>query len=431
MKTAPRIAVVDDEMIVAKDLESILRRLGYEVSGTAPSGQEAIALASEQKPDLVLMDIRLRGELDGIEAARQIQHQLDVPIVYVTAYADEATLDRARETHPYGYLVKPVQENALRSTVSTALNRHRAERQTRMSLKRQRALFDALGHLVWTAREDGRAEFFNQRWFDVTELTHGASRGYGWVTAIQPTDMHRCLSQWKEAVQRKEGFELVCSVKDAKSKRYRRHLMRVGLLSDAPGGPQWLATLTDIHDYELRPDASQFAEAGTLTAPIPGTGTPAKQAEREAVPTTITSPAEVAAAAPAAAGSMRPSNPATAAALPAQFNASETFRDRFCKASKCTAAQFTDRVLLLTLYFHALPVVVLLWPWRTRLFKQDFALIEHVATAQWSGDVQWQLERLRTPAWLGGLFRQFLRCRISTRRLGTLMGKLMDVPAEP
>ncbi len=429
MKTAPRIAVVDDEMIVAKDLESILRRLGYEVSGTAPSGQEAIALASALKPDLVLMDIRLRGELDGIEAARQIQHQLDVPIVYVTAYADEATLERARETHPYGYLVKPVQENALRSTVSTALNRHRAERQTRMSLKRQRALFDALGHLVWTAREDGRAEFFNQRWFDCTGLTHSASRGYGWVTAIQPTDMHRCLSRWKEAVLRKEGFELVCSVKDVQSKRYRRHLMRVGLLSDAPGGPQWLATLTDIHDYELRPDASSFAEAGTLSTPITGAGTTALKPGRETTPAATAPPPVPAPAEPArpmeAASS--PSQTATPLAQPG----AETFRDRFCKASKCTPAQFADRVLLLTLYFHALPLAVLLWPWRTRLFKQDFALIEHVATAQWSGDMQWQLDRLRTPAWLGGPVRRFLRCRISTERLGILMGKLMDATAEP
>lgn len=430
MKTAPRIAVVDDEMIVAKDLECILLRLGYEVSGTAPSGQEAIAMANSLKPDLVLMDIRLRGELDGIEAARQIQHQLDVPIVYVTAYADEATLERARETHPYGYLVKPVQENALRSTVSIALNRHRAERQTRMSLKRQRALLDALGHLVWTAREDGRAEFFNQRWFDRTGLTHSASRGYGWVTAIQPTDMHRCLSLWKEAVLRKEGFELVCSVKDVQSKRYRRHLMRVGLLSDAPGGPQWLATLTDIHDYELRPDASKFAEAGTLNTPVAGVGTPPVKAERDAGPAATTPPPV-----PAPAAGASPTEPAKppseTANPPAPASGAETFRERFCKASQCTPAQFADRVLLLTLYFHALPLAVLLWPWRTRLFQQDFALIQHVAPTHWTGDVQWQLERLRTPAWLGGLFRNFLRCRISTRRLGTLMGKLMDTTAEP
>jgi CheY-like chemotaxis protein len=264
MKPAPRIAVVDDELIVAKDLESTLRGFGYEVSGTAPSAREAIALAGAAKPDLMLMDIRLSGEMDGIEAARHIQCQHDVPIVFVTAYADDATLARAREAYPYGYLVKPVQDNALRSTVTTALHRHRAERQARQTLDRQRALCDALGHLLWTAQADGRAETFNQRWFDYTGLSAAASRGFGWVTALHPADMRRCLNQWREAVARKAGFELVCTVMRAGNAGGRRHLLRVVALPDAPGEPQWLATLTDIHDYEKRSEASRLSAAGGI-----------------------------------------------------------------------------------------------------------------------------------------------------------------------
>lgn len=402
MNMPPRIAVVDDEMIVAKDLEATLRSFGYEVPGLAPSGHEAITLATTAKPDLVLMDIRLRGELDGIEAARHIQQQLDVPVVYVTAYADEATLSRARETHPYGYLVKPVQDNALRSTVATALHRHRAERQARTSLKRQRALLDALDHLLWTAREDGRADYFNQRWFDCTGLTHSASRGFGWVTALHPTDMHQCLGRWKEAVARKEGFELVCSVMVTQTKRYRRHLLRVVPLADAPGGLQWLATLTDVHDYELRPEMSRFAEAGTLTAPVPTSKATASKSGDQAGSNT------------------------TGVAEPKD---GETFCDRFCAANRCTPATCTDRVFLLTMHLHALPMTLLLWPWRRRFFAPDFALIEQVADTRWSRDMHWQIDRLRTTEWLGGPFRRLLRCRISIRRMSTLVGRMGDRPS--
>lgn len=425
MSTAPRIAVVDDELIVAKDLELSLTRMGYQVSGTAPTGEEAVTLATSSKPDLMLMDIRLRGELDGIEAARQIRHQLDVPIVFVTAFADEATLARARETHPYGYLVKPVQEKALRSTITTALNRHRADRQTRQSLKRQRALCDALGHLLWTAREDGRAEYFNQRWVDCTGLTQTASRGYGWVTALHPSDMHQCLSKWKAAVTRMEGFELICSVMQAGSKRYRRHLMRVVPMPDAPGGPQWLATLTDIHDYELRPEVSRIANVGALAEPTAtvvgeagGQAEPAKSPERSP-------PAEPV-------GATARSGPATEQGTmkAAEPVAAQTFRDWFCAANRCAPSVFSDRVFRLTLYFHALPIALLLWPWRKQLFAPDFALIGQVADAQWGGETHQQLDRLRTPEWTSGFARRHLRFRISTRRLRTLMDKQQSRPAQ-
>lgn len=428
MNTAPRIAVVDDEMIVAKDLEATLRSFGYDVPGLAPSGHEAITLATTLKPDLMLMDIRLRGELDGIETARHIQQQLDVPIVYVTAYADETTLERARDTCPYGYLVKPVQDNALRTAVSTALHRHRAERQARLSFKRQRALLDSLGHLLWTAREDGRADFFNQRWFDLTGLTHAASRGFGWVTALHPADMHECLSRWKAAVTKAEGFELLCSVMVAASKRYRRHLLRVVLLPDAPGGTKWLATLTDVHDFELRPEVSRFAEAGTLTVPTASAGTSVKPSNRKVGPADIAP--EPTHQFPTA-GQPRPDQPAVPGAMNAQPTVPKTFRDGFCAASHCPTAEFSDRVFLFSLYFHALPVAVLLWPWRRRVFAKDFALIEHAATAEWHGNEQWQLDRFRTPMWFGGLGRRVLRCRISTRRLGALMGKVLGGPVKP
>lgn len=108
----------------------------------------------------------------------------------------------------------------------------------------------------------------------------------------------------------------------------------------------------------------------------------------------------------------------------------ESFRDRFCTAHRCAHSEFADRVLLLTLYFHALPVAVLFWPWRKRLFAADHALIEKLGGARWGGNVQWKLDRLITPAWRAGLGRGRLRCRISSRRLGALMVKVMGSSME-
>ena len=108
----------------------------------------------------------------------------------------------------------------------------------------------------------------------------------------------------------------------------------------------------------------------------------------------------------------------------------ESFRDRFCAGHRCAPAEFGDRVLLLTLFFHALPVAVLLWPWRKRIFAPDHALIEKLGGARWRGNVQWKIDRLLTPAWRGGLGRRRLRCRISSRRLGALMAKVMGSSME-
>lgn len=109
----------------------------------------------------------------------------------------------------------------------------------------------------------------------------------------------------------------------------------------------------------------------------------------------------------------------------ARPQAPENFRDRFCKANQCAPHEFADRVFLRTLHFPAVTLAPLLWPWRRWLFAEDFALIEKVATAQWRGDVAWKIERMRNRTWSRTPGYRFLRWRISTRRLGMLMGKVM------
>jgi CheY-like chemotaxis protein len=123
-----RILIVEDEMIVARDLERALVRLGYSVPAIAISGRQALKQALKVRPDVVMMDIVLKGGMDGIETARLLMAESDVPIVYVTAHSDRGTFARARLTRPCGYILKPFDESRLAETVEAALAHGRRER---------------------------------------------------------------------------------------------------------------------------------------------------------------------------------------------------------------------------------------------------------------------------------------------------------------
>jgi chemotaxis response regulator CheB len=123
----PSIMIVEDEALGAQNLRERLEELGYEVRGTATSGEEAVSHAAKINPDLILMDIRLAGKMDGIEAARRIWERLQIPVVFVTGHADVETLAGVKTTENYGYLVKPFQTSSVRAAVELALNRRQKE----------------------------------------------------------------------------------------------------------------------------------------------------------------------------------------------------------------------------------------------------------------------------------------------------------------
>jgi two-component system, cell cycle response regulator len=125
------ILLVEDEGLIARDLEDTLTRLGYRVSGVASEGAEAIEMARELHPQLVVMDVSLRGELDGIEAACAIQEDAPVPVIFLTGHTDTETLQRAVMTGPLGYLIKPFQEDDLRCAIEVAIHKHRSDVQRR------------------------------------------------------------------------------------------------------------------------------------------------------------------------------------------------------------------------------------------------------------------------------------------------------------
>jgi CheY-like chemotaxis protein/predicted regulator of Ras-like GTPase activity (Roadblock/LC7/MglB family) len=124
----PMILVVEDEGIIAKSIQAILTGMGYAVPAIVSSGEEAVRKTEELRPDLVLMDIVLDGAMDGIAAAEQIHARLDIPVVYLTAYTDRETIERAKRTSPYGYVVKPFTENELHAAIEIALYKHMMER---------------------------------------------------------------------------------------------------------------------------------------------------------------------------------------------------------------------------------------------------------------------------------------------------------------
>ncbi len=122
------VLVVEDENIVARDILAMLKGLGYGVAAVAASGEEAIEKATSRQPDVVLMDIVLKGRIDGVQAAQHIRDHLHIPVIYLTAYADEDTLQRAKVTEPFGYILKPFEERELHIAIELALYRHKMEK---------------------------------------------------------------------------------------------------------------------------------------------------------------------------------------------------------------------------------------------------------------------------------------------------------------
>src|SRR5512145_1928453 len=119
------VFIVEDEAIVADDLRETLTSLGYSVAGIAKSGELALQKVAETHPDLVLMDIHLAGPMDGIDAAGRIHERQEIPVIFLTAYADKALLERAKQTEPYGYIIKPYDERGLQSAIEMAVYKHR------------------------------------------------------------------------------------------------------------------------------------------------------------------------------------------------------------------------------------------------------------------------------------------------------------------
>ncbi|MEG4517594.1 MULTISPECIES: ATP-binding protein [unclassified Microcoleus] len=195
---AIKILIVEDELLIAKNLAPKLEKLGYQIADIVSSGADAIQRARELQPDLILMDIVIKGDIDGIETAAIINQELDIPIIYTTAYADDATLQRAENTGSYGYLLKPFKEREMHATIKIALSKH----QEAVSLKKIMA--------VAAEKSENRARFISMAYHDLntplTTIQLSAEMLEDSDLQRNPGTTHKNVDRIKKAVSNMSGL---------------------------------------------------------------------------------------------------------------------------------------------------------------------------------------------------------------------------------
>ncbi len=188
-----KIMVVDDEVAIGLQLEDRLSHMGYDVVGRASSGQAAIEMSKRFKPDLILMDIVMTGKLDGIAAAEIIKEELDIPVIFLTAYAEDEFIERAKYVEPFGYIVKPFQESEIKASIEVALYKKEMERRLRESEKRYRLLVGNIPGIVFTGYKDWSIDFIDNKIETVTgyHIEDFDSRKLKWVDIVVKDDVEK------------------------------------------------------------------------------------------------------------------------------------------------------------------------------------------------------------------------------------------------
>lgn len=183
-----KILIVEDEKIIAKDLELRLIQMNYDVVASVSSGKEALATVRSHKVDLILMDIMIDGDIDGIETAELIHQQMDVPVIYLTAYADERTFERAKLSDPFGYLLKPFQERDLDLTIRTVLQKFSFEKQIKASETRYRSLFEQSLDAIIIFDDEGKILDANKAASDIYSFRLEKLNEYQLSHLVQPKE---------------------------------------------------------------------------------------------------------------------------------------------------------------------------------------------------------------------------------------------------
>ena len=249
-----RIFVVEDESIVAMDIMSSLRVLGYEVVGNAARGEDAIPGVCDLKPDLVLMDIILQGEMDGVQAAEAIHARLDVPVIFLTACADDATLQRAKVTEPFGYLIKPFEEWELRGHIEIALYKHRMEKRLRESEERYSLATQGANDGLWDWNLETGEIYLSPRWKSMLgyEDWQIGNTPEDWFKRLHPADKSQVEKLLTQHIMGRTGhFESEYRILDATGS-YRWVLCRGLARRNAKGDATRIAgSQTDITDRKV------------------------------------------------------------------------------------------------------------------------------------------------------------------------------------
>ena len=215
--TGRRVLIVEDEALIAAELNERLSKLGMVVVGSVDAAEQAVERAVASRPDIVLMDVRLRGKRDGIDAAEDIRRVIDVPVVFLTAHSDRATVERSKQAAPFGYILKPFQEREVAIAIDVALHRHMLERQLVESQRRFVATLASIGDGVIATDLGGRVSFMNPVAEALTGWTFADAQGRGADEVFRiargardspPLDHLRQAVETRGAV-REEGGDLV------------------------------------------------------------------------------------------------------------------------------------------------------------------------------------------------------------------------------
>jgi PAS domain S-box-containing protein len=204
----PVIFIVEDEAIVANDIKETLVSLGYGVAGTAKSAEIALEKIQETRPDLVLMDIHLAGKMDGIDAAGQIHAELSIPVIFLTAYADDALLERAKVTEPYGYIIKPYDERGLHSAIEMAFYKHTMERRLKESEATTRVMVNATRDLLFLLSADGKILVANETLAGFTGMSAEALVGTSAYALVAKKILTPKMACWQLVVKGEKRIHL-------------------------------------------------------------------------------------------------------------------------------------------------------------------------------------------------------------------------------
>jgi PAS domain S-box-containing protein len=153
--TKKKILIVEDEIVTAMDIEDTLTRHGYEIAGTATNGADAIRIAKEIQPDLILMDIRIEGQIDGVEVANEIGLFYEIPIIFLTAYSDDLTISRVIKTKSFSFLLKPFNERELSSNIEMAINKNQAYQKSMAIQRIMESMFDLIAEGIISVDDKG------------------------------------------------------------------------------------------------------------------------------------------------------------------------------------------------------------------------------------------------------------------------------------
>jgi two-component system, cell cycle sensor histidine kinase and response regulator CckA len=204
------VLIVEDDAIIAENLREMLEEIGYTAAKLVATGEGAVSAATSLNPALVLMDIKLAGDIDGIQAAAEIHRTSDVPVIFLTAYAENQNIERAKETNPYGYLIKPITTRELKAAIDVALHRYSVDRQLaanekalRESEETHRALLELggrCGEAIVMLRDEGKASryvYCNERWLSLTGYSQAELSGMSFFDLVHPRMRQASLERHK------------------------------------------------------------------------------------------------------------------------------------------------------------------------------------------------------------------------------------------